>query len=85
MVFTGPISVSLLRSAGSSIPSVTSFTNEGSMYADPSAGKATSNFPLSSEDLVFAFFEDLAKDGSTDPDTGGVPVWAADAAALLYL
>ena len=73
MVFTGPISVSLLRLAGNSIPSVTSFTNEGSEYADPSVGKPTSTFPSASDDFVFAFFADLAGDGSIDPDTGGVP------------
>ena len=85
MVFTGPISVSLLRSAGSSIPSVTLFTNEGSEYADPSAGKPTSIFPSSSDDLVFAFFADLAGDGPTDLETAGVLVGIVDAAALLCL
>ena len=73
MVFIGPISVSLFRSAGSSIPLVTSLTNEGSEYADPTAGKTTSTFPSASDYFVFAFFADFAGDDSIDIDTGAVP------------
>ena len=43
------------------------------------------DLPPSSDDWDFAFFADLTGDGSIDVDTGGIPVWAADATALLCL
>ena len=64
--FIGPISLSLLQSAGRRRPLVTSFTKEGSDYADPSAGRATVFTPLASDDLGLAYLADLAEDSSTE-------------------
>ena len=83
--FTGPISLSLLRSAGGRRPSVTSFTKEGSEYVDPSTGRVTICTHSPSDDLDFAFLADLAGDGSTEVDAGGVTIWVAAAPNLALL
>ena len=73
------------QSIGRSRPSVTFFTNEGSEYVDPLAGRVTTTFPSSSNDQDFAFLADLARDGSTEVDTGVIPFWVAATLALLCL
>ena len=54
--------------------SITFFTNEGSEYAYPLAGRITTTFPSSSDNRDFAFLVDLARDGLIEVETGGVPV-----------
>ena len=66
-------------------PSVTSFTNEGSEYANPLAGRVTTTFPSSSDDWDFTFLANLARGGSKEVDIGGIPVWVIATSALLCL